>query len=184
METLKGRLLVAAPSLASAFFSRTVILMLEHNDEGAMGIVLNRPTDASVNDIAGQIMETPIGWDKPIHLGGPVRGPLQVLHQVVEFGDQDVVDGVYATMSADKVRQLLELKPDPSLIIANYAGWGTGQLEGEIAEDSWLTHPARAELVFWPDSTELWRIVLNEIHAAELSEVLRLKRLPADPGMN
>ena len=184
MESLKGRLLVAAPSLASEFFARTVILMLEHNDEGAMGIVINRPTEATVNDIAGQILDEELNWDKPIQLGGPVRGPLQIVHDVVEFADQEVVEGVRVTVSAENVRDLLAIKPEPSLVVANYAGWGTGQLEGEIAEDSWLTLPARADLVFWHDATDLWKVVLNEINAAELSNVLRLKRLPNDPGLN
>ncbi|GAC1327684.1 MAG: YqgE/AlgH family protein [Isosphaeraceae bacterium] len=184
MESLKGRLLVAAPSLESPFFARTVILMLEHNDDGAMGIVLNRPTESTVDDIADQILEEPIDWNKTIYLGGPVRGPLQVLHDLAEYGDQEIVEGVRGTVSAENVKELLALKPEPSLVVANYAGWGTGQLEGEIDEDSWLTHPARAEHVFYPDSTDLWRVVLNEIHAAELSHVLGLKKLPIDPRVN
>ena len=169
--------------LGVRFFARTVILLLEHNSDGAMGIVLNRPTEATVNDIAAQIMEQEIDWDKPIHLGGPVRGPLQVLHDRAEWGDQEVVRGRPRHGDAENVRELLAIQPEPSLIVANYAGWGTGQLEGEIAEDSWLTHP-RAELVFYLEPTELWRFVLNEIHAAELSNVLGLKRLPNDPGLN
>ena len=77
MESLKGHLLVAARGLLDPNFARTVILMLGHGPEGAAGLVLNRPTDPrTIGEIAEQVFEEEIDWDKPIHLGGPVAGPL------------------------------------------------------------------------------------------------------------
>src|SRR5262245_32217130 len=130
MNSLKGHLLIAAPSLLTPFFTRTVILMLEHNDEGALGVVLNRPTEATVSDIAEKVFEEPFEWEKPIRIGGPVPGPLMVLHTVEDQSDQEVMPGLYSSVEASKVQEVLRRRSDPCLVIANYSGWGPGQLEG------------------------------------------------------
>ena len=88
MNSLKGHLLIASPDLDAPFFTRTVILMLEHGAEGALGVVINRPTEATVTDIAQKIFEDePFEWDKTISLGGPVAGPLMVIHTDEEQAD-------------------------------------------------------------------------------------------------
>jgi putative transcriptional regulator len=184
MNTLKGHLLIASPSLLSPFFARTVILMLEHNAEGALGVILNRPTEATVSDIAEKVLDEPIEWDKPIALGGPVPGPLMVVHTLEDLSDQEGIPGVYSTIEADKVRQLIRRKVEPSLVIANYSGWGPGQLEGEFGVDSWLTLPASFEHVFWGGDTDLWDVVVKEVSAKKLSEFLGIKGAPLDPRMN
>ena len=74
MNSLKGHLLVATPQLIAAIFTRSVLLMLEHNEEGAMGVILNHLTDATITDVAEKIFEEPFEWEKPIRLGGPVPG--------------------------------------------------------------------------------------------------------------
>ena len=79
MESLKGHLLVATRGLLDPNFTRTVILILGHGPEGAAGLVLNRPTDKTIGEVAEQVFEEEIDWDKPIHIGGPVPGPLVVL---------------------------------------------------------------------------------------------------------
>ncbi len=134
MKSLKGQLLVATSDLLDSNFFQTVILLFEHNDEGAAGVVLNRPIEASITDIAEQVFEAPFDWDKPIHLGGPVPGPLMILHQVSELADQEIMPGLYSTIEAQKVQEALRQRLEPSLIVANYAGWGPGQLETEISE--------------------------------------------------
>ena len=75
-------------------------------------------------------------------------------------------------------------RPEPSLVIANYSGWGPGQLEGEFNWDSWITLPATSDHVFWTGEKDLWKVVVGEVNAIKLSEFLGLKTRPADPRLN
>jgi len=184
MQSLKGHLLVASPQLIAPIFARTVLLMLDHTEEGAAGVILNRPTDTSVAEISERIFEEPLAWEKPVSLGGPVPGPLMVLHALEDLSDQEILPGVYNTVESDKVQQLIQSRTEPSLIVANYAGWGPGQLESEFEDDSWLFMPASPEHVFWSGENELWDVVVKAINASQLSRLLRLKEVPNDPTMN
>ena len=184
MNSLKGQLLVATTQLLDPNFARTVVLILEHNDEGAVGVILNRPTQARVTDLAGQGFEESTDWEKPIHLGGPVAGTVLVLHEVEELSDVEILPGVYSTAEASKIQQLIRSQAEPSLILANYAGWRAGQLETEIEEDSWLTCPATPRHVFSDDPAELWESLVREINAAELTRMLGLRDVPDDPTLN
>jgi putative transcriptional regulator len=107
-----------------------------------------------------------------------------VVHTLEDLSDQEGIPGVYSTIEADKVRQLIHRKVEPSLVIANYSGWGPGQLEGEFGVDSWLTLPASFEHVFWEGDTDLWDVVVKEVSAKKLSEFLGIKGAPLDPRMN
>jgi putative transcriptional regulator len=184
MTPLKGHLLVATPELHGPVFSRSVILMIEHSDTGAAGVILNRPTEADVASVAEQIFEEASDWDKPIGLGGPVPGPLIVLHTLEEFADQAVIPGVYSTVDADKVRALVRRKAEPSLTLANYSGWSPGQLEGEIAAGSWVTLPARAALVFWSGPGDVWKAAMKEYEGRRFTDLLNIHHLPDDPRLN
>src|SRR5207302_1388936 len=112
-------------------------------------------------DTAGKIFEDGFEWDKPLHLGGPVPGPLMVLHAIEEMADQVLLPGIGYTLEASRVQEIIRERPEPSLVIANYSGWGPGQLEGEFGWDSWLTLPAKPEHVFWSGEKELWKVVVN-----------------------
>jgi putative transcriptional regulator len=184
MNTLKGQLLIATPQLQAPLFTRSVILMLEHTEEGAMGLILNQQIDVTVTDLSGKVFDEDFTWDKHLHLGGPVPGPLMVLHTVEELSDQLVLPGVFHTQEATRVQELITRRPEPSLIIANYSGWGPGQLEGEFGWDSWLTLDASSDHVFWKGEKDLWKVVVNEINTRKLSEFLNLRDVPADPSLN
>jgi len=184
MNSLKGHLLIATPQLLAPIFARSVILMLEHSEEGAMGLILNQPINATVTDLAGKIFEEGFEWDKPLHLGGPVPGPLMVIHTQEELADQTLLPNVFHTLEASRVQEIIRLRPEPSLILANYSGWGPGQLEGEFGWDSWLTLPATFDYVFWSGEKDLWKVVVNEVNARKLSEFLKIREMPADPRMN
>ena len=184
MNSLKGHLLIATPQLNSPVFTQSVILMLDHNEEGAMGLILNSPTDATITDLSDKILDEPFEWDKPLHLGGPVPGPLLVIHTLEDLADQEVRPGVYTSLDASKVQELIRRKVEPSVIVANYSGWGPGQLEGEFGWDSWLTLPATIELVFWAGEKDLWETVVKEVNAKKLSEFLSLREVPPDPSLN
>src|SRR5437588_7519500 len=88
MQSLKGQLLIASAQLTTPIFARAVILMLDHNDEGAIGVILNLPINTVITDLSGKIFDEDFEWNKPLHLGGPVPGSLTVLHTLEEFADQ------------------------------------------------------------------------------------------------
>jgi putative transcriptional regulator len=184
MNSLKGHLLAANPHLPDSNFSRTVILMIEDNDEGSAGLVVNRATDATIARLSMQIFQELIDWEKSIYLGGPVSGPLIAVHTVESFADREVFAGVYSTVDPAKLQTIARQQTEPTLFVANYAGWGPGQLAAEFDEDSWLAIPARAELVFCSGEANLWNAVLHEINATKLSELLGLETIPDDPSQN
>ena len=184
MKSMKGRLLVATPQLDDSTFGKTVLLMFEHSPAGAAGVILNRPTEANVSDIAEQVFDEPDDWDKTVHLGGPVPGPVMLLHTVEELGDQEVFPGVYNTVDAKKVKELVKRRPEPSLILANYAGWGPAQLEGEFAGGSWVSHTATLEWIFWESDRDLWDVLQRAIRSADWIDLLGVREIPNDPKMN
>jgi putative transcriptional regulator len=184
MTSLKGHFLVAGPKLLDPNFGRAVILLFEHTAEGAAGVIVNRPTSAIVSEITEVVLEERLVWDKPIHLGGPVPGPLVMLHTREPLGDLPILPGLFSTVDADLFRRLVREQAEPSLVIANYAGWGPGQLERELGEETWLVAPASTEQVFWQGDEPLWDVLSREIRGKMLAEMLRLRDLPSDPGLN
>lgn len=186
MKTLQGHLLAAAPGLLDPNFRKTVLLMLAHSADGAVGVVLNRPTEATVEKLSEEVFSEAIDWDKPIHLGGPVPGPLMILHAEEEFSDQEILPGVYSTVDSEKIQDLLKRRVEPCLVIANYAGWGPGQLESEMDEGSWLTLPACVEHVFEPDGDgeDFWESVRGQFQTVRLTDLLGVREQPSDPSLN
>jgi len=184
MKPLKGQLLVAAPQLNDPNFTRTVLLMFEHTEDGAAGLVLNRPTEATVTDLSEQVFDQAFTWEKAINLGGPVAGPLLILHGLEEQADQEILPGVYSTFISSKIQHLIRRRVEPSLVIANCAGWGPGQLEGEIEREAWLSMPARPDHVFRDGAEDLWEAALKQIKAADLSRFFGVRALPLDPTLN
>ena len=184
MTSLKGHLLIAGPDLLAPMFARSVVLLLDHDESGAMGVILNVPTGTSMTQLAGKLFEDGFAWDKPLHLGGPVAGPLIVLHEIERLADREVVPGVYATLDAVKAQEVASRKVEPSLVLANHAAWGPGQLESEIASGGWDTLPATAEDVFHRAGGDIWKVTSNRSHARKLATMLRLRGMPTDPGRN
>jgi putative transcriptional regulator len=184
MTCLKGHLLIARPYMTDPNFSKTVVLVFEHSEEGAAGVVINRPTDATISGISEQAFEEPLEWDKPIGLGGPVPGPLIALHQREDLADQEILPGLYSTADATKLIVLARDQIEPTRFVANYAGWGPGQLESELEEASWLTSPAKPEQVFCDDITELWKDVMRAVKRDQLASMVDLPDAPPDPRLN
>src|SRR5262249_61660591 len=110
MQSLKGHLLIATPELSSPIFSRSVILVLEHGEEGATGVILNKPTNATMTDLSGRIFDESFEWDKPLHLGGPVVGPLMVLHTVEGMADPEGIPGRVQTLGAPQSQHVIGSK--------------------------------------------------------------------------
>jgi putative transcriptional regulator len=184
MQSLKGHLLIATPQLESTIFARSVILMLEATEQAAVGIILNQPIKTTLTELSGKIFAQGFEWNKPISLGGPLASSLMVLHIEEHLADSEVIPGVYCTVEPCKVHELVEHRPEPSLVLANYSAWGPGQLDGELKRESWLTLPATPKRVFWTGEKELWKTVFSEVRMRNLAHLLRIRELPDDPALN
>ncbi|RUL89356.1 YqgE/AlgH family protein [Tautonia sociabilis] len=184
MKSLKGHFLVASRSLSDPNFVRTVLLIIEHSEAGAAGVILNRPTGATIAKISEEVFDEVEDWEKPIFLGGPVPGPLMALHSVAALGDQEVIEGLFTTVDPEKIRDLIRQRAEPSLFLANYAGWGAGQLEMELAQESWVFTPADITLVLEGGDASMWEAIMRRVSASILANALGIEELPEDPTVN
>ena len=161
--SLANHFLIAMPGLQDPNFSRTVTYLCEHTDQGAMGIVINRPTDITLGDLLGQLeITTRLDWvrDTPVYQGGPVQTDRGfVLHSAgVDFDSTlNIPSDISVTTSRDVIEAIAGGEgPERTLIALGYAGWGGGQLEQEMSANSWLSGPADSEIIFRLDSEARW----------------------------
>lgn len=169
---LTGQLLIAMPSMRDPRFARTVIYMCVHNADGAMGLVVNRLIGAiSFDDLLEELDVDPTTVDRKhlpsIHFGGPVEtGRGFVLHSTDYLGDDSVKvdDGVALTATIEILKDIATGGgPANRLLALGYAGWGAGQLDGEIQENAWLSVPADATLVFNTALDDKWDRALAKL---------------------
>ena len=185
MESLRGRLLVAGPTLEDPNFLRTVVLVGEHNDEGALGVVLNRPSDTTVGEAVPDL-EDLTGAEDPVHVGGPVQpSAVLVLAEYEEPAEapQLVTGDVGFLALEDEDEQELDHLEKPlrrARVFAGYAGWGPGQLEHELERDDWIVTDSQAEDVFDEDAATLWSRVLER----QGGQLRLVARMPLDPSHN
>jgi len=177
---LRGKLLVASPALLDPNFARTVVLITEHSDEGAMGIVLNRPSDAAVDAVVPELAE--IAGGEPVWVGGPVQPEALVL--LAEFSDHGaaawIVVADVGLASADVGLDELAAAVRRGRVYAGYSGWGPAQLEAEMEVDSWIVEPPLPAELFPEDPSSLWSDVL----ARKGGQYSLIARMPADPSLN
>jgi putative transcriptional regulator len=183
MKSLEAQLLVASTDLQDPNFFRTVVLIFRHSEDGAAGVVLNRRMTATVQEVWRQVSETPCECTASLYLGGPVEGPLMVVHGDESKSEMTVLPGVYLTTGREAVEQLVLDDRPPLRFFVGYAGWGAGQLERELGEGAWRVAPATVEHVFGPED-ELWHRLTKQITAAAFLSALNIKHSPTDPSMN
>lgn len=181
MESVRGQLLIAGPGLLDPNFWRTVVLVVEHSDQGALGLVLNRPSETIVGEASPELGEL-VEPDELLFIGGPVQpSAVIVLAQfedpneaaLTAFDDVGVVrTGSSLQEVATGVRQARGF--------AGHAGWGPGQLDAELERDDWILEPARVEDAFSEDPRELWSMVLER----KGGSYALVARMPADPSSN
>lgn len=177
-ESLRGALLIAAPQLLDPNFRRTVVLIAEHGDEGAMGVILNRPSGMNVADAAPDL-EPLIGPGEPIFAGGPVQPTSGVVLAELVEADEPIFDDVVLVPGLDELADVVD-GTDRIRVFAGYAGWGPGQLEGELEREDWFTEPARPADVFAEDVESLWSSVLER----KGGQFALVARMPDDPSRN
>jgi putative transcriptional regulator len=179
-ESLKGSLLIAAPTLLDPNFRRTVVLLLEHTPEGAIGVVLNRPSDTEAREAVPDLRAV-LTDDDPIFLGGPVQPDTVIaLADHLDPVEDEAICGSIASLEFEDDPDQLHQAVSRARVFAGYAGWGTGQLEGEIDEEAWFTEIAQPGDVFSAEPERLWSAVLER-----MGDPFRLlARMPEDPRVN
>ena len=180
MDTFQGQLLIASPSLLDPNFRRTVVLVTEHGEEGAAGLVLNRPSEAPVAELVPQL-ETLVDDGEQVYVGGPVQpNAVLVLGEFVDPDDAAVP--LFGTLGFPALDEPDEIVPVTTRrrVFAGYAGWGAGQLEDELQREDWILEPALPDDAFTEAPEELWADVLRR--KGGVYELVA--RMPDDPSVN
>ncbi|MEA2228832.1 MAG: putative transcriptional regulator [Solirubrobacteraceae bacterium] len=183
MESLRGQLLIASPKILDPHFRRTVVFMAEHTDEGAMGLILNRPAETTVADAVPDLAWLAEDDAGLVWMGGPVAE--ESVTVLAEFSEPEraamLVDGNLGFVPAEiDDRDDFAAGVRRARIFAGHAGWGPGQLESELEEDSWIVEPAARTDVFTHDAEALWSSVLRR----KGREYVLLATMPMDPSLN
>jgi putative transcriptional regulator len=180
VESLRGQLLIAGPGLLDPNFWRTVVLVGEHSEEGALGVVLNRSSETPVLEALPELADLAedIG---AVHVGGPVQPSAVVV--LADFVDTEAAE----SLVVDSVGFLpSEVEPDAigelrrARVYVGYAGWGPGQLDAELEDGSWIVEPALTDDVFTDDPEALWGEVLRR----KGGPFSVLAAMPPDPSLN
>jgi putative transcriptional regulator len=189
VSSLTGRLLVATPKLADPNFDRSVVLLLDHDAEGTLGVVLNRPTSVGVGDVLGPWAPLAV-LPQVVFQGGPVSLD-SALGLAVVPGEPRAgegaevlgwrrVHGAIGLVDLDAPPELLAAELSSLRIFAGYSGWAAGQLERELEEGAWYVVDSEPGDVSAPDPERLWRSVLRR----QRSELAMVATYPDDPSLN
>jgi putative transcriptional regulator len=176
---LAGSLLVSSPALVDPNFRRTVVLMTHHDAEGAVGIVLSRPSELTISEAVPDLRQLPV-VDETVYIGGPVQPEAVVVLIELDEGEDgaETIVGNVTYLPPD--HDSGELAVRRARVFAGYSGWGPGQLENELEEPAWLVVAAEPDDVFVTDPDMLWRTVLRR----QGGTVSLLATMPYDPRLN
>ena len=180
VESLRGALLISTAGLVDPNFRRTIVLVGEHNEDGALGVVLNRPTPVTVREAVPPLASL-VPEDEPLFVGGPVQPQAAVV--IAEFDDPEragllVMDSIGFIIGDVDPDELMGVRR--ARVFAGYSGWGPGQLEAELGESAWIVEPATGADVFAADPEALWNLVVRR----RGGEAALLATLPFDPSTN
>jgi len=181
MASLHGQLLVASPTMGDPNFARTVVAIANHDEDGALGIVLNRPSETEVVEAVPEL-EDVVDADEVVFVGGPVQpASIVVLAEFEDPGEAAylVVDGI-GLVSDRTGLDRLGVATARRRVFAGYTGWGPGQLEAELEREDWILEPVRPDDVFDEDPGDLWGRGL----ARKGGQFRLLARMPVDPSVN
>ena len=184
MKSLQGHLLVASPHLPDPNFFRSVVLIVQHNEDGAFGVVLNRPSQRSVGEIWNQVSDHPCQNQQPINVGGPLEGPLMAIHTQPDCAENEILPKVFFATERDHLDQIVTQAEHPFSLFSGYSGWGDGQLEKELKVGGWLTMPAEFANIFRDPADHLWKKLTQNIGSEIIRSTIHVDRLPDDPSMN
>ena len=180
MASLRGQLLVAGPALLDPNFHRTVVLVCEHDENGAMGLVLNRPSPIPADQAIPELARA-LGPEERLWVGGPV----QTTSVVVLADFADAADGMSVAGDVGLVLPDTDLDDVATVVkraraFLGYAGWGGGQLDGEVERDDWIVADFAPEDAFTEEPEQLWSRVLGR----KGGSYALLATMPPDPSVN
>lgn len=163
-KSLRGQLLLDGGGLRGSFFHRTVVLVCQHDAQGAFGLVLNKPTERFLGELISESVPEVIER-QTLYLGGPVQpSTLSFIHSKPPIRGGNVLKNLSLGHSLEDLAALGNETKDGKLkvrVFAGYSGWGAGQLDEEMRREAWIPHPATVESVFDPVPGELWRRILR-----------------------
>jgi putative transcriptional regulator len=177
-----GKLLIAEPFLDDPYFKRSVVLLTEHNENGTIGFILNKPIEIKLKDAVGEL--PPI--DSNIHLGGPVaRETLHFLHTEGEQidGSLEIMKGLFWGGNFETLKKLIEqdkIKPESIKFFVGYSGWEPEQLEKELKLNSWIVLEGDLSVIMKRNTANLWKDILKD----KGNEFGIIADFPQDPNMN
>ena len=183
VTSLTGRLLVATPALSDPNFDRAVVLLLDHDEDGSLGVVLNRPTPVDVGEILEPWAEF-AGTPDVVFQGGPVSldaalGVAVIPGEIGPLGWRRV-HGAIGLVDLEAPPEVLAAELGSLRIFAGYAGWGAGQLEDELSEGAWYVVDSEPSDVYTPEPEGLWRSVLRR----QRNELAMVATYPDDASLN
>lgn len=172
-NSLRGHFLIAAPQLRDPNFYKTVVLIAEHGDHGAMGLVVNRPSSVLVSHALSKMFEL-CDTGELVFVGGPVEPlALFMLHSAEDLAEseQPVVPGMYMANNGEVFEHVLQrgsetMSEGKYRVFSGCAGWSTGQLEGEISRGDWYVRPACRDMVYHDDPYAVYDAMIQEVHEA------------------
>lgn len=210
MESLQGHALVASPYLTDPNFLRSVVYLLRHDEEGAIGLILNRPMQNTIGELLAQLTGQELDNPRPVYYGGPVDGPLMLLQAC----EHETTPSIYIASDQQKILEICGAKTDPCAdqagltpideldgnaaaedestapptagdyrVFDGYAGWAAGQLEDELHSGGWLVWEIPAELLF-ANPENLWKDAVRQIGREILSGGIDPSKMPEDPAYN
>lgn len=176
-----GKLLIAEPFLGDPNFERSVVLLCEHNEEGSFGFVLNQAANLELNDVLSQ----PTSTHLPLYVGGPVgQNTLHFVHRLVFLEDAvELGNGLFWGGDFEQMTSLLnigKISERDVRFFVGYSGWGSGQLDQEMKQKSWIVSQTTADFVFETPTDQFWRAVLRQMGG----EYRVKSHYPTDPRLN
>jgi len=178
----KGLILISEPFLSDTYFKRSVVYLTEHNTEGSVGFVLNKPIDLKVKDVIQDFPE----FDAGVSIGGPVN--TNTIHYIHTLGDTvpnsiKVKDNIYWGGDFDSIKNLISLgdiKTGQIRFFLGYSGWSENQLENELKQNAWLVAEIRPELVMRGEKSDFWNQILKKMG----NKYRVWANFPENPGLN
>jgi putative transcriptional regulator len=183
MSPSQGQLLIASPSLQDPNFAKTVVLIAVHNAEGTVGLVINRETSATIQEIWEQVSDSTCSREQFLRQGGPVGETLMAIHSNPLLADVTITEDLFLTTEKRTMEQLVGSDQEKVLFLIGHAGWGPGQLDMEMDEGAWQILPATAQHVFGQHES-LWDEVMKEVGQKKVMSLFKLKGIPDDPSVN
>ena len=177
MDNFFGKILIASPKLEKTPFGRSVIFVLQDNEDATVGVVLNKPADDSVR----RAWEGLVGHRCDggfLSIGGPLAGPVVAIHQLPEVGEIALPNGLYSSATENNLQFLANQEGIPLQVFFGLTGWQKGQLQQEISDGAWLESSIREEFFFCEEGDDLWGQAINRYRNRFFHETLGIKNVP------